>query len=459
MLYDILLKAGKLVNYATNTEAYCDIAIKDGIIQLIAPEISPSKAAEVFDLTGKIVFSGIIDPHVHLASEYGGARGHIMLARAGVTTALDMAGLVEDVFEIATKNGAGLNIACLNQIKPNLTVNNSNPSATELQLLLRKTLESGGIGLKILGGHYPLTPQSISDAIDICEQELAYIAFHAGSTNSGSNIKGALEAISLAANKRLHLAHANSYCRGAIYDCLEESNLLIQALKANANIKSESYLSAMNGTSAFIENDEIASEVTKNCLKAGGYPLSRTGMQQAIFDGWANINMLTADAVILASGTKAIEYWQNNPHATVSFPVNPLTSRLAMATAKKDNNEFVVDCISTDGGGIPRNEILSTGLRLVELGAFTLKEFNKKTSYNPAKMLYLKNKGSIQEGYDADITVVDPQEKVAYLTIVNGCLNMYRGYILKKSSTIVTSAYGLKHLQQYNVKTTLINIE
>ena len=81
------------------------------------------------------------------------------MAKAGVTTALDMAGPVESVFEFARNYGVGLNLACLQYVRPGYTVNSQDPTKNELRTLLQKTLNEGGYGFKILGGHFPLTPE------------------------------------------------------------------------------------------------------------------------------------------------------------------------------------------------------------------------------------------------------------------------------------------------------------
>ena len=73
-----------------------------------------------------------------------------------------------------------------------------------------------------------------------------------------------------------------------------------------------------------------------------------------------------------------------------SFNVNPPIPRIMLAEVKRDDGSFVVDAISTDGGCIPRNVILSQGLSLVKLDVLTLTEFAQKTSLNPARMLRLK---------------------------------------------------------------------
>ena len=99
--YDLLLQNGTVVDYATDQEGVMDVAIQDGKIVAIAPGLNPTQAREVFDVTGQHVVPGIIDLHTHFSNWVGGRYGHKMLALAGVTTALDMAGPVEGVGGLA----------------------------------------------------------------------------------------------------------------------------------------------------------------------------------------------------------------------------------------------------------------------------------------------------------------------------------------------------------------------
>ena len=106
-----------------------------------------------------------------------------MLALAGVTTALDMAGPIESVVELARDHGAGLNIACINYIRPGHTVATTNPTKNELRELLAKSLNGGAIGLKLLGGHFPMTPEAAAQSIAVAADEGAYIAFSCRDTS------------------------------------------------------------------------------------------------------------------------------------------------------------------------------------------------------------------------------------------------------------------------------------
>lgn len=89
----------------------------------------------------------------------------------------------------------GLNIASIEYLRLGHTVSSDNLGKKELEKLLDKVLSSGSLGIKLLGGHYPLSVESSYLAIEVASKKNAYVAFHAGSKENGSNLNGALEAI------------------------------------------------------------------------------------------------------------------------------------------------------------------------------------------------------------------------------------------------------------------------
>lgn len=459
MKYDLLLRNGYLVDFLSNFEGKADIGIKDGVICEIAEELNVDLASEAFDLQGAMVMPGIIDTHVHASSWLGGGAGHKMLAIAGVTSALDMSGPGESVLSLAKNFGVGVNLATIEYVRPHHTVDNDNPGEAEISSLIDKVMEHGSLGIKLLGGHYPLIPEATERCIDIAAKKKSYVAFHAGTSKNGSNIKGFLEAIALAGNNPLHIAHINAYCRGAINPYMEETEIAIKALIEHPNICSEAYLSPVNGTSAEIVNGVPGSLVTCRCLQTGGFAATEIGMEEAILAGWAQINYPYAGETILITGEEARDYWrQCGTDVSVSFAVNPAEPRVRLASAKRPNGRFVVDCISTDGGGIPRNVIIPMGLALVALGALSLKEFVQKASYNPAKMLGLVNKGALSIGKDADITVIDREKSEALMTIVNGRLIMHKGYVCGAGGRIITTAAGEEYVRLKGLEPLVINL-
>jgi len=448
--FDILLKNGTVVDPVNRQTAVLDLAIADGRVAEIAPEIDPGLARESFDVRDAYILPGIIDLHVHVSVPLArGQFGHRMMARAGVTTALDMSGPVEEVLDIAQAYGAGLNIACVHQIRPGKTVGGTNPDKDELRTLLGQCLQHGAIGLKILGGHYPITAEAAARAIEVADDHQAYIAFHAGTENTKTNLDGALEAIHLAQGRPMHLAHVNSYCRGLIHPYMEETEQLLAAFQEHPNICSESYLSPINGTSGRCTSGVPDSLATRIWVAHGGFAPTEQGVQEAILAGWAKVNVVSGGQVVLAGAEEGLRWWRDREtDATISFTVNPPEPRLRLVTAKRKSGEFVVDAISTDGGGIPRNVIVEMGMALVKLQALSLEEFVLKTSRNPAAILGLTHKGHLGIGADADITVVDGQTHQARLGLANGEVIMFGGYVLGRGARIITTPAGRRFVRE-----------
>ena len=457
--FDVLLKNGWAVDPITGLNGVVDVGVAGGRIAEIAPDLDPARAAEVFDAAGAHVVPGIIDLHMHASEWLGGRWGHRMMARVGVTTALDMSGPVGSVMRMLRDHGTGLNIACIEAVRPGLTVRDSNPDRAELEKLLRTALSGGAIGIKLLGGHYPLTPEATARAIATANAQRAYVAFHAGTTERGSNIEGLLQAAELAAGHAVHIAHINSYCRGAVRPHMQETEEAIAALVAHPNLRSENYLSPLNGTSAKCAGGAPESRVTQQCLKVGGFPPTESGFEAAILAGWAEVNVEAGGEVILATGKPAVDFWRGRgTDTTVSFRVNPPEPRLRLATAKRPDGDFVVDCISTDGGGIPRNVIVEMGLALVNLQALTLSEFVRKTSTNPARILGLANKGRLAVGSDADITVLDLATRKAILSLANGAVIMYRGHVCGRGGRMITSAAGREAVEAVGLAPIVVDV-
>lgn len=53
-------------------------------------------------------------------------------------------------------------------------------------------------------------------------------------------------------------------------------------------------------------------------------------------------------------------------------------------------------------------------MNLIDTGALIYDDLVRVTSYNPAKLLGLNKKGAIEEGFDADLTIFDPNKEYIY---------------------------------------------
>jgi len=460
-MYDIIIKNGYVVDWEKNLEEVIDIGIKEGKIAEINHTIDESKGKQIIDVSNKLVIPGIIDSHVHIIRNDSKAAGYRMLVKAGVTTAVDMKGPVSRANKEIDKYAHGLNIAVLQGLVPGKDLKKDEKNREVIKNKIEEILNQGAFGIKVVGGHYPFTPETTKVIIEETYKQKAYFAFHVGTLDTGSNIDGMREAVELIGELPGHIAHVNSYCRGLVMDELDEAKEAVNLLKKNLNITSESYLARINGTSGkFNSEGKPESLVTRNCLRGFGYSEDEEGIKKSIEDKSAAVYTRIGEEMKLIWGEEAYELWKKkNTDVYMCFLVNSPKAIFICATEKRKNGEFVVDSISTDGGAIPRNFIIESGLPLVKFGGLNLKEFVKKTSYNPAKVLGLKNKGSISIGKDADITIIDMEKNKATHTVINGQISMINGYLINSPGKLITLNQGVKYLENSGVNYIEIDLE
>lgn len=451
MNFDLLIRNGHVVDPLSGFDGEGDVAIKDGRIAALAPAIPESKASWVIKVDGLMVVPGVIDSHVHVSTSERWV-GFSMMAEAGVTTAVDFGGPIESTLEGLRRYGCGMSIAGLHTVLPGVNTDTADPSFEELDSLAEKALDGGALGLKIVGGHHPASPEATAMIIEVANKRGCYVAFHVGTTGTGSTLEGFLEAIELAGKNRLHIAHVNSYCRGLTKPPAREALDAVEALTGARHLVSESYLGTINGTSGHCVDGLPSSHVTRNCLKMRGYEPTEEGLERAILGGWALVQVVRGGKVELVTGEEGRDIWRAaGTRVGISFPVNDTAAMHILATARMPDGEFVVDAISTDGGAIPRNVQVERGTALVRLGALTWMELAKKLSLNPARIFGFTRKGSLSEGFDADVTVIDPVSGKPYLAISRGQIIMIRGIVVGKGAFLLTTERGLKRARELGI--------
>lgn len=448
-MWDRIIRGARVVDPKNGFDGIADVAVEDGRVAAVATSLA-GRAKLDEEADGLVLMPGLIDSHLHLGSVFGSAYGQRMAALAGVTTCLDMAGPFTDILGTIPYAGAGINVASIEGFSPDDVFGTLTPSRGELRSWLEKTVEAGSVGVKLMGGHWPLPLETCRNVVEIANEMGVYVAWHAGSTTAGSNIEGMREVIDAVKGLKLHLAHINAYCRGRINPVEEEAAEAIRLLIENPNIWSEGYVSPMNGTILTCdEKGEVIDHVTRTCLKTYGFPITAEGIRGAIRKGVLFVVRDTGIISDLAGGEEAIRLWEAAGTKTAgSFPVNPALSRLMIAEAKRPDGTFVVDAISTDGGCIPRNVQISIGLSLVKFGALTLSEFVQKTSLNPARHLRLFDRGHLTPGEAAaDMTLFRLETQEVVETIVGGRTVMKKGELTGRGASLITTKHGRASLE------------
>ena len=90
-MYDLLIKGGMVIDPSQGISGENDVAVEDGKIARVAPNIPAEEARRVIDVKGKIVTPGLIDLHTHIYDGFNGngVEADLGGVRAGVTTMVD----------------------------------------------------------------------------------------------------------------------------------------------------------------------------------------------------------------------------------------------------------------------------------------------------------------------------------------------------------------------------------
>lgn len=462
--FDLVLKGGRILDPANSYDSVSDLGIKSGRIESIKDDISELQASSTVDVGSLWVIPGQIDTHVHVAGVsrvVDPSLGHRMLAKAGTTTAVDMGGTGKNLIEGMKRRGSGLNVACLLALIPGLTIPSDAPSKGQIASVVSGALRQGCIGVKILGGYHPFSPESTSQIIAECNRQNAYVAFHLGTKDSGSHLGGLREIPDIVGGGRLHVCHVNSYCRGIIdtaeNECQEAMGIL-ESLRGQLN--SEAYHAVPNGTNGSCDKDgNVMANVSRNCLQSRGYEPTFAGVREAILDGYASVIREKNEEVIYVVGKPALQLYEAaRTRIGLSFPVNLPATAFTLSTSKNEGGHFIVDAVSTDGGSHPRNVAIQSTMSLVKFGALSPLEMAKKLSWIPSTMLGLTNKGHFSVGSDADITVIDPVSGEPVMSFVAGFPIMSKGKVLGSGGTLLVTPSGRRAAEQSGLPHEVINL-
>jgi dihydroorotase len=89
--FNTIIAGGEVLDPGAGIAGRYDLAISQGRIAAIAPQIDPGRAPQIIDARGLIVTPGLVDLHTHIywGATYWGVEADPIAARTGVTTWLD----------------------------------------------------------------------------------------------------------------------------------------------------------------------------------------------------------------------------------------------------------------------------------------------------------------------------------------------------------------------------------
>ena len=385
----ILLKNGRLIDYKTKNDEVTDILINDNIIEKIAKKID-EKVDETIDCTNLNIIPGMIDMHCHLREpgfEYKetietGAKSAVC---GGFTTICPMPNTKPTpdsaiILQKIIEEGKRVNLC---NILPFASVSKGEKGEELVNFDELKKVGAIGFsddGMPVVNSRMMREAMIKADSLGSfvsshCEEKsVSSGAINAGKVADSLGVEGVLpEAEEIMAAREIVISETNNV-RGHICHISTKTskNMIRDAKKRGAKITCETCPHYFTFT---------VDEVLKSGANAKmNPPLREEKDRQAIIEG---LKEGTIDAIIT----------DHAPHS------------------EEEKNK---DLSKAPNGIIGFETALSAEImNLVDTGDLSYLDLVRVTSYNPAKLLKI-DRGTIEEGKIADITIFDPNERYTY---------------------------------------------
>jgi dihydroorotase len=97
--YDLVLPGGRVIDPGNGIDGCMDVAVSNGRIAAVQPDIPAARARRTLDVTGFYVVPGLVDPHAHVFGYEGSLVPDQTALRAGTTTIVDAGGSGWRIFD------------------------------------------------------------------------------------------------------------------------------------------------------------------------------------------------------------------------------------------------------------------------------------------------------------------------------------------------------------------------
>jgi dihydroorotase len=379
----ILVKNGRLIDPASDTDETLDVLISDGVIEEIAPGIPAEGDVQVIDANGMIVAPGLIDVHVHLREPGFEYKETIRTGTA------------------AAAKGGFTSIVCMANTDPV----NDNKSVTDY--ILEKARAEGSARVFPCGAITKgLKGQELAEIGEMVEAGIVAVSDDGFSVkNSGLFLK-ALEYAKKFGIPAISHCEDKDLAQGFVHEGLAS---LLSGLDASPSIAEECIVFRDIAVARYADTPLHVTHV------------STAGSVDIIRQAKAGSPRLTADT--------CPHYFTLTDEATLTYDTNtkvnpPLRSKQDVEAMKQGLKDGTIDIIATDHAphetgskdvefdiasfGISGLETaLALSLALVRDEVLDLKGLLAKMTINPARMLGLPY-GQIATGMTADLIIFDP---------------------------------------------------
>lgn len=384
----LLVKNAVIVNADGQSKAPQDILIEKGVIAKIGAAIRSDKA-KVFDAKGRLVLPGLIDIHVHFREP---GQEHKETIETGI---------------LAAAKGGFTTVMCM----PNTSPVIDNRSIAEL--VLSESRRVGLINVHPIGAITKgLGNQELTDMFELKEAGCAALSDDGRCVTNSKLMRLAMEYAKMVGI--LLIQHCEDHCLSAGSAMNEGVNSTLLGLKGDPGL-SESVIVARDIELAAYLDSKIhfahmslkRSVELIRAAKASGIRITAEACPHHF--------TLTDDAL---------------KDFNTSAKVNPpLRTQEDIEAIKEGLRDGTIDCIATDHAPhttedkekdmdhAPCGMIgleTAVGLVVTELvqpKVLSWPKVAEKMAAMPAKIMGLAKKGIIKEGFDGDLTIIDPKAK------------------------------------------------
>ena len=400
--YDLVVANGRVMDPGSGLDSVRNIGIRAGRIEVISSD--NLNGTRVIDATGHVVAPGFIDLHEH------GQQGesYALMVRDGVTSALELEVGTADVAPwYAARDGGqlvnyGVSVGHM-QVRMKVLGDpgkglapagiGGSGSATEAQIaemeaLFRKGLDEGAVSVGLGSAYTPgATMAEIERVFRVAAEGGASAHIHMRNDVAGLD---STIAAAKSAGAKLHIVHVNSSGDTNLVAFLEH----IQAARdAGQDVTTEAYPYAAGMT-------EITSAMFNGWEK---WPDSRIAQHQLVSTGERLTRKTFGEARARTDVNPTVIIHSRTEDQTRAAIVSPLTM-------------IASDGFIENGRGHPRtsgsySKVLGKYVR--EEKALSLMDAIRKMTLMPAQRLEARvpamaQKGRIEVGADADLTIFDP---------------------------------------------------
>ena len=380
----LLIRNGRVIDPASNTDAPLDVLIDGGRIVELSQRIAPSEGMRVIEATGLVVAPGLIDMHTHLREP-----GH------------EYKETIETGSRAAAAGGFTA-VACMANTNP------VNDNAAVTNFILQQARARALVAVYPVGAlTRGLKGEELSEYGDMKEAGIIALSDDGKTVRSAEVMRRCLEyARTFDLPVICHCEDADLAGRGVMHEGIASTRL------------------GMRAVAPLAEEIIVAREIA--LAEWVGHPVhiahvSTAGSVRIIRAAKARGAAVTAET--------APHYFTLTDEAVCSFDtatkVNPPLRRMQdVVEIKQALRDGTLDAIASDHaphstlekdvefdaaafGMIGLESSLALTLELVREGVLTLAQAIEKYTVNPARILKLR-KGRIAKGCDADITVIDP---------------------------------------------------